>query len=283
MLLTRWRQYQDLALREDLLAALVVSVLLIPQSLAYALLAGLPAHVGLYASLLPLVLYAAFGSSPNLGVGPVAVLALMIGQTLALAPAGVSASDAALVLAAEVGLLMGAAALLRLDALASLLSVPVLHGFETGAALSIAMSQLPVLLGSPVHGNSIPQLWEQLQQTWQLGARAWLPLTAAYGLATVLALWLARRYAVSLLQRWMPAARATMLARLLPLLILMLAIAVAAATGAAQQGVALVGALPALQVPLGLPIADWALWRQMFPGALLIALVGYVSSLVVGE
>ncbi|MBT9500886.1 MAG: STAS domain-containing protein [Burkholderiaceae bacterium] len=283
MFLTRWRQYQDLALREDLLAALVVSVLLIPQSLAYALLAGLPAHVGLYASLLPLVLYAALGSSPNLGVGPVAVLALMIGQTLALAPAGISASDAALVLAAEVGLLMAAAALLRLDALASLLSVPVLHGFETGAALSIAMSQLPVLLGSPVHGNSIPQLWEQLQQTWQSGAQAWLPLTAAYGLATVLALWLARRYAVTLLQRWMPVARATMLARLLPLLILIVAIAIAAGTGASRQGVALVGALPALHIPLGLPLADWALWRTMFPGALLIALVGYVSSLVVGE
>jgi len=283
MFLTRWRQYQDLALREDLLAALVVSVLLIPQSLAYALLAGLPAHVGLYASLLPLVLYAALGSSPNLGVGPVAVLALMIGQALALAPAGVSASDAALVLAAEVGLLMAAAALLRLDALASLLSVPVLHGFETGAALSIAMSQLPVLLGSPVHGNSIPQLWEQLQQTWQSGAPAWLPLTTAYGLATMLALWLARRYAVTLLRRWMPAARATMLARLLPLLILIAAIAIAAGTGASRQGVALVGALPALHIPLGLPLADWALWRQMFPGALLIALVGYVSSLVVGE
>jgi len=117
-LATRARRYARNALRDDLLAACIVAVLLIPQSLAYALLAGLPPQVGLYASLLPLVAYAALGSSPVLGVGPVAVLALMISQALAQAPAGVSAQDAALVLAAEVGLLLAAAAWLRLDALA---------------------------------------------------------------------------------------------------------------------------------------------------------------------
>ena len=107
--------------RADLMAGAVVAVLLIPQSLAYAMLAGLPAQVGLYASLLPLLAYAAWGSSPVLGLGPVAVLALMIAQALAGLPAGVSPEAGALVLAAEVGLLLALAALLRLDALAETL------------------------------------------------------------------------------------------------------------------------------------------------------------------
>ena len=126
---SRWRAYSRDALGADLLAAGVVSILLIPQGLAYALLAGLPPQAGLFASLLPLVAYAALGSSRLMGVGPVAVLALMISQALAGAPAGSSPHAAALVLAAEAGLLLALAAWWRLDALAALLSVPVLQGF----------------------------------------------------------------------------------------------------------------------------------------------------------
>src|SRR5918912_1302743 len=95
----RWRAYARQTLRDDAVAACVVSVLLIPQSLAYALLAGLPAQAGLYASLLPLVAYAALGSSRAMGVGPAAVLALMISQALGDAPAGASPLAVALVLA----------------------------------------------------------------------------------------------------------------------------------------------------------------------------------------
>ena len=144
--------------RADLIAGAVVAVLLIPQSLAYAMLAGLPPQVGLYASLLPLLAYAALGSSPVLGLGPVAVLALMIAQALGALPADVSATEGALVLAAEVGLVLGVAALLRLDALSSLLSVPALRGFENGATLMIAAGQLPVLLGSTAAGFTLPTL-----------------------------------------------------------------------------------------------------------------------------
>ncbi len=253
--------------REDLLAALVVSVLLIPQSLAYAMLAGLPPEVGLYASLLPLLAYAALGSSPFLGVGPVAVLALMIAQALGQAPTGVSPSAAALVLAAEVGLILALAAALRLDALASLLSVPVLHGFETGATLAIAASQLPVLLGSPAQGFDLPAL---LASAWTSGLTVH-GLTAAFGLAALTLLMLARRGLSGLL------------ARLAPLLVLLTAMALAWAVQAQDQGVRLVGALPPLGLPLALPPLQASLWAAMLPGALLVALVGYVSSLVVAE
>jgi SulP family sulfate permease len=273
------RNYRREALRDDLVAAFVISVLLIPQSLAYALLAGLPAQVGLYASLLPLVAYAALGSSPVLGVGPAAVLALMIAQAIGQAPPGVEAPAVALVLAAEVGLLLLFAAWLRLDALAALLSVPVLHGFETGATLSIALSQLPVLLGSSARGADAVQV---LHSWWQ-AVRPWAPLTAAYGVGAVALLWFTRRHA----QPWLAARfgrpRAVLVGRLVPLAVLIGAMAVAMLTRADQHGVTLVGALPTLSPTIALPLLDAALWWGMLPQALLIALVAYVSSLVVAE
>jgi SulP family sulfate permease len=246
------------------MAGAVVAVLLIPQSLAYAMLAGLPAQVGLYASLLPLLAYAALGASPVLGLGPVAVLALMIAQALAGLPVGVSAEAGALVLAAEVGLLLALAALLRLDALASLLSVPALRGFETGATLMIAASQLPVLLGSAATGATLPGL---VLAMLQAGMQ---PLSLAWGGAAIALLLLSRR------------ACSPTLARLAPLLLLLGAMALSALTSA-SGGVAQVGALPQLSLPLGLPLLDGALWLQLLPSAALVALMGFVSSLAVAE
>ncbi|MDC8770168.1 SulP family inorganic anion transporter [Roseateles albus] len=251
----------------DILAALVVAVLLIPQCLAYAMLAGLPPQIGLYASLLPLLAYAALGSSPVLGVGPVAVLALMIAQALGGLPAGVSPSGGALVLAAEVGLILALAAFLRLDALASLLSVPVLHGFETGATLAIALSQLPVLLGSTAKGFDLPAVLISLLQ----GARPWHGATALLGGLSVALLLTGRRVL------------SPVLARLAPLLLLLAAMALAYWSQAQTHGVALLGQLPPLALPLGAPPLDAQLWALMLPHALLLALMAYVSSLVVAE
>ena len=250
--------------RADLMAGAVVAVLLIPQSLAYAMLAGLPPQVGLYASLLPLLAYAALGSSPVLGLGPVAVLALMIAQALGGLPAGVSVEQGALVLAAEVGLLMALAALLRLDALSSLLSVPALRGFENGATLMIAAGQLPVLLGSAAVGFTLPDL---VMAAVHGGLT---PASAAWGVAGVLLLLASRR------------AGSRLLARLAPLLLLVGAMVLSALTPAAN-GVAQVGALPSLAVPVGLPLLDRALWLQLLPSAGLVALMGFVSSLAVSE
>ena len=250
--------------RADFIAGAVVAVLLIPQSLAYAMLAGLPPQVGLYASLLPLLAYAALGSSPVLGLGPVAVLALMIAQALGALPAGVTPTEGALVLAAEVGLVMGLAALLRLDALSSLLSVPALRGFENGATLMIAAGQLPVLLGSAAAGFTLPDLAVSAMHGG-LG-----PVSMAWGVAGVALLLLARR------------AGSRLLARLAPLLLLMGAMLLSALTPAAT-GVAQVGALPLLALPLGLPRLETALWLQLLPSAALVALMGFVSSLAVSE
>ncbi len=284
MLTTRLRHYRRTGLRDDLVAALIVAVLLIPQSLAYALLAGLPPQVGIYASLLPLLAYAAVGSSSVNAVGPAAVLALMTAQAMApvVGPGGVSPALAALVLASEVGLLLLAAALFKLDALASLLSAPVLQGFSTGAALSIALSQMPALLGSPARGMNAREVFSSWWQAGQHGAWAH-PATAAFGVSALLLLTLARRALLRLAARHMPREQAALVGRASPLVVICLAMLVAWLSSAPSHGVAVVGTLPDLGLPLALPPWDAALWWQLLPAAALIALVTFVSSFAVAE
>lgn len=278
----RFARYRRSAMRDDVLAAAIVAVLLIPQSLAYALLAGLPPQVGLYASLLPLVAYALVGSSSVSAVGPAAVLALMTAQAIAPFSGRVDLSAVALVLAAEVGLLLALAAVLKLDALASLLSVPVLQGFSTGAAVSIAISQLPALLGSPAHGASPREL---VASWWQLAAQGpWLHgPSAAFGLGALAVLMLARRRLVPLLQRFVPRERAVLLGRAVPLVVLTLSAVIAWAGGALHRGVGVVGELPELRLAFTPPPLDAALWIELLPAAALIALITFVSSFVVAE
>lgn len=284
MLAARLRLYQQAGLRDDLVAALIVAVLLIPQGLAYALLAGLPPQVGIYASLLPMVAYAIAGSSSVTSVGPAAVLALMTAQ--AMAPVvgldGVSPSWAALVLSTEVGLLLAAAAALKLDALASLLSTPVLQGFSTGAAISIALSQLPALFGSPAQGFNAREL---LASVWQHGRSGdWVDIaTAAFGIGAMLLLTLARRALQRVAARWLSAENAVLVGRTAPLAVICIAVLLVWVLPDATRSVAVVGPLPSLDLPLGLPPFDRALWWQLLPGASLIALVTFVSSFAVAE
>ena len=143
------KRYNGETFHGDALAAVIVTIMLIPQSLAYALLAGLPPEVGLYASMLPLVGYALFGSSNALAVGPVAVVSLMTAAAIGkvTAAGGVDYAAAALALAAMSGAILIALGLLRLGFLASLLSHPVISGFITASGLLIAASQLKHILG----------------------------------------------------------------------------------------------------------------------------------------
>jgi sulfate permease, SulP family len=276
----RLRAYLGTAARDDLVAALIVAILLIPQSLAYALLAGLPPQVGVYASILPMLAYAALGSSSVNSVAPMAVTALMTAQALSpVVREGTPAVQAALVIAAEVGFFLAAAALLKLDALAALLSTPVLHGFSTGAALAISLSQLPVLLGSSARGSSAPDLlW-----AWQHSGVPGHLLTAVFGLLALVALVLARRHAPRLLGRWLAPPRAALAARCAPLVVVIAGIVVAWVSSADTRGVSLVGLLPAFAMPLALPPLDGALWLTLLPSSASIALVTFVSSLAVAE
>ncbi len=258
------------AWREDLLAAAVITLLLIPQSLAYALLAGLPPELGLAASVLPALAYAAVGTSPVSVMGPGAVLSLMTAQglqhALSMAPPETPITVLAGVLALEIGAVLGLGALLRLDALVALLSVPVLHGFMTGASLTIILTQLPVLLGSDSGGTSLGGVLAG----WLDGQRLWHGPTLALGLAVLAGLWAARRPGRS--RAWGRAA---------PLAAMALSVALAWAANAPAHGVATVGPLPGLVIHPSWPMADLGLWRLLLPTAALIALLVAVEHLAV--
>lgn len=154
------RSYSAAALSSDLLAAVIVTIMLIPQSLAYALLAGLPPEIGLYASILPLVAYAVFGTSRTLAVGPVAVVSLMtaaaVGNLGLATPA--EAVAAAIALAALSGLLLLAMGALRLGFIANFLSHPVIAGFITASGVLIALGQVKSIPGVRAEGETLPAL-----------------------------------------------------------------------------------------------------------------------------
>ena len=143
---------------DDSVAAAIVTIMLVPQSLAYAMLAGLPPQAGLYASILPLVAYALFGSSRTLAVGPVAVVSLMTAAALApVAPQGSPAyAAAAIALALLSGAVLLAMAALRLGFLANMLSHPVISGFISASGLLIAAGQAKHLLGIRAGGETLP-------------------------------------------------------------------------------------------------------------------------------
>ncbi|MEP3164411.1 MAG: SulP family inorganic anion transporter, partial [Marinobacter sp.] len=183
----------------DLVAAVIVTVMLIPQSLAYALLAGLPAQVGLYASILPLVLYALFGTSRTLSVGPVAVIALMTAAALApIAEAGSPAYVAgAVLLGVMSGLMLFLMGVLRLGFLANFLSHPVISGFITASGLVIAASQLKHILGVQASGHNLLEIGSSLLANM---GNTHLP-TLLMGIGALVFLVLARKKLKPLLRR----------------------------------------------------------------------------------
>ena len=281
----RWPDYRRAGLSDDLVAALIVTILLVPQSLAYALLAGLSPVVGVMASLLPIVAYAAFGSSSTLAVGPVAVLAMMTAHAVApvVSAHGVSPHLVALVLAIEMAAVFLGAALLRLDVFAALLSAPVLHGFITGAAVVIAAGQLPPLLGVAIRGDTLTELVQALGRAEAVAPHAG---TAAIGVLALAALWAIRRFGAQA-AAWfgVPLRPAQLMTRMAPMGVVAAAIAWVAWSPAAVQGVALAGRIDLLQ---GLTFpklwqAPVAVWLALMPAAALLALVAYVESLAVAE
>jgi SulP family sulfate permease len=267
---------------QDGLAASIVTLMLIPQGLAYAMLAGLPAVHGLYASILPLLAYAVFGSSRTLAVGPVAVVALMTAATLGpLFPAGSAEYlGAALLLALLSGLLLSLMALLRLGFMANFLSHPVISGFISASGILIALGQLRHLLGIPASGDNLAQLLPSLWQTLPQSNAA----TAAIGLLSLAWLWWSRSHMGALLQRLgLAPALAANLAKTAPVLALIGAILAVRLLDLEALGVRVVGNIPAGLPHLTLPTLDGTLAMQLLPAALLISLVGFVESVSVGQ
>lgn len=279
----RWgRYYRREQAIHDLMAAVMVTLMLVPQALAYAILAGLPPQVGLYASLVPLLVYALLGTSSTLAVGPVAVAALM--TATAIAP--YSARDpalglqAALILACLSGLFLMLAGFFKLGFLANFLSHPVMSGFIGGASLVIASSQLPTLLGISAEDTHLLGLWRSMIGQWP---QVHL-LTTLWSALTVGLLMLARRYGQqSLLRLGCSQFWAQTLLRALPALFVVLGTMAVHANWAIFNGVRVVGQIPAGLPVLGLPKGDLVMWQALLLPAVLISIIGTVESMSVAQ
>ena len=276
------RDYNRDTFVSDAVAAVIVTIMLIPQSLAYALLAGLPPEMGLYASILPLVAYAVFGTSRALAVGPVAVVSLMtaaaIGNLGLTDPAAIAL--AAGTLAFMSGALLTVMGVLRLGFLANFLSHPVIAGFITASGLLIATSQLKHIFGVEAHGHSLPQILGSLIS--HLGAVN-LPTLVIGVLATGFLFWVRKGLKPLLLRAGLRPRLADLGAKAGPVAAVAVTTLAAWALGLEEAGVRIVGAVPQGLPPLTLPSFSPSLWSDLFVSALLISVIGFVESVSVAQ
>ena len=253
------RHYRRSMLAGDISAGIVVALMMVPQGMAYALVAGLPPVVGLYASIVPPLLYALFGSSMTQSVGPMAITSLMTAAALSAIPN--VGPGLYMVLAAQLALLSGAVllvcGLLRVGFLANFFSRPVMSGFSIGAALLIAWGQIGPMLGG--------------------GWRSVHVASAVLGVGSLAVLLLARRYLAALLRLLgLGAGAADVVARLAPMFVVLGATLLAATLDLAGAGVRVTG-----EVPSGLPGLNLATSAQHWPALVKPALlIGFVIFLV---
>ena len=280
--LTWLRGYSRANFVNDSLAAVIVTIMLIPQSLAYALLAGLPAEMGLYASIFPLVAYALFGSSRTLSVGPVAVASLMTASAIGsvTATGEVDYATAATMLAFLGGLMLVTLGLFRFGFVANFLSHPVVSGFITASGVIIGLGQMGPLVGVSLQGDNLISL--------VIALRDQLPqahvLTAVIGFCCLVFLLLARFAFPKLLKLMGLGPRAINLAvRSAPVLMMIVIIPLSMAEDFAALQVPIVGAVPSGLPEFSSPLLNWDLISELAMPAFLIALIGFVESISVGK
>lgn len=254
--------------------------MLIPQSLAYALLAGLPPEIGLYASMAPLILYAIFGTSRSLAVGPVAVGALMTAASVGkLASQGTPEYiGAAIALAMVSGLCLIAMGFLRLGFLANFLSHPVITGFITASGIQIAASQLGPVLGLHLHGETFLDIAIALINN----ITHIHPATAIIGLSVLMFLfWVRKGLKPLLLKLGLSEKASGIFVKIGPVIAIITTIIIVAALNLGDKGVAIVGTVPKGLPKVSLPPLDFSLWVKILVPAILISVVGYVESISV--
>ncbi|MDG4719162.1 MULTISPECIES: SulP family inorganic anion transporter [Thalassospira] len=276
------RSYDRTAFGDDMVAAIIVTIMLIPQSLAYALLAGLPPEAGLYASIVPIILYAVFGTSRALAVGPVAVVSLMTAAAIGnVAEAGtIGYAVAALTLAALSGAILLAMGIFKLGFLANFLSHPVIAGFITASGILIAASQLKHILGVDADGHT---LWEMVASLVAHLSSTNLVTLVIGASATVFLFWVRKGLKPTLRKLGVGARLADVMTKAGPVA------AVIATTIAvwyfhlADVGVKIVGDVPQSLPPLTLPDFSPGLMSELLVPAILISVIGFVESISVAQ
>jgi len=261
------QNYDKGALKGDLTAGVTVAIMLVPQGMAYAVLAGMPPVYGLYASIVPLFLYAMFGTSRQLAVGPVAMVSLLVVAGVGeIAEIG---SDRfirlAIMTALGVGLFQFLMGVFRMGFLVNFLSHPVLSGFTSAAAIIIGASQLSNLLGLDLARSK--QVHEILIGAIQ-NAGSIDAATACIGIGSVLMILFLKRW-----NRAIPSA----------LIVVVAGTAVTALFGLNGSGVSIVGDVPQGLPAFQLPGLEWADFRTLFPIILVISLVSYMESIAVAK
>ncbi len=279
-LLAELKNYGRNDFSSDLFAGVITAILLVPQGIAYAILAGLPPQLGLYASILPPVAYALLGTSRTLSVGPVSIAAIMVASVLATPEVSVLGNPVqnSLILSAEVGVILLCMAVLRMGGLVNFISHPVLAGFTSGAALLIIASQLPQLAGlkPPDCG-----LNADCYRTWLDSANTYTLMMGAGCLS--LLVFFGKPLTVLLKHARVNLTLLTAISKCGPLLTVVMATVAVAYFNLGQQQVALVG-----QVPVGLPeLAIGFIEAKpayiLLPDSAFIAFIAYVESIAIAK
>jgi SulP family sulfate permease len=266
-LLRDLQHYDRLQWKGDLTAGLTIGVLLIPQGMAYAMIAGLPPLYGLYAALVPMVVYAIFGTSRHLNLGPAALIALLVANGVSkVAEPGSEAFIAwAISLSLGVGVLLFLLGLFRLGYLVNFLSNPVISGFTSASAVLILFSQLSSLLGMELANT---QRLQSVVMSFFSYEGEWHPITAIVSLGTIGGL--------LLLHFWKPHWPGALLAVIGGILL-------AAFSSLPEQGLHILGNVPRGLPSFSAPMMDLGTWNTLLPTVLTIALMGYVQSYAIAK
>lgn len=268
------KHYQYADFRADMMAAFIVLAMLVPQGMAYAMLAGLPPMMGLYASIIPMILYAMIGGSPTLSIGPVAIISMMTFATLnpmfeVGSPVYI---EAACLLALMVGVISFLLGLFRFGFLIQLISHPVIKSFIIASALLIALGQVKFLLDVPLQANNIPEFIASL---WHYFSHIQIN-SLLFGLAAIL-------FLIYLPELFKRLHLNTFWVRAIPLFLVVVSIVLVTTFNLNHAGIKTVG-----EIPSGFPALDFPHWNtdlliQLLPGASMIAMVSFVESLSIAQ
>ncbi|WP_180045747.1 MULTISPECIES: SulP family inorganic anion transporter [unclassified Acinetobacter] len=274
------KHYNTVTLKSDLLASLIVIAMLVPQGMAYAMLAGLPPVMGLYASVLPMIIYAFFGSSPTLSIGPVAIISMMTFATLnplfeVGSPVYIQAACLLALMVGVISLLLG---MLRFGFLIQLISHPVIKSFIIASALLIALGQLKFLFNVPLQANNIPEF--VLSVFEYIGLMHWESLI--FGIASILFLvFMPKFFNLEAVKQRLGANG--FIIKSLPLVLVVVSIALVYFFNLQQVGIKTVGEIPSGFPALSMPFWNLELVLQLLPGAAMIAMISFVESLSIAQ
>jgi sulfate permease, SulP family len=276
------RTYNQVTFTNDLVAAVVVTVMLIPQSLAYALLAGLPPEMGLYASMFPIVLYAIFGTSRVLAVGPVAVVSLLTAAAVGkiAIPGTPEYIAAAITLAFMSGIILLGLGLFRLGFLANFLSHPVITGFITASGIIIAASQMKHIFGINADGHNILEIAISLRES--ITELNWITLLIG-SLTTVFLLWVRKGFLPLLSKLGINQRASNIFAKAGPIIAIVMTTLIAWIFSLTERGVKVVGEVPQGLPPISLPSFSIDIWTSLIGSAILMSLIGFIESISIAR